>query len=44
MGEKRTAYWMLVGKPGERPLGRHTGRLKNNNKTDCGEKQWGGTD
>jgi len=35
MGERRDVYMFLVGKPeGERPLGRHKGKLKNNIKMD----------
>jgi hypothetical protein len=37
MGEKRNAYWVLVGKPeGKRPLGRHRLRWE-----DLGEMGWG---
>jgi hypothetical protein len=38
MGEKRTAYRILVGKPeGKRPLGRPRRRLVNNVKIDLRE-------
>jgi hypothetical protein len=40
MGEKRNAYWLLVGKPeGKRPLGRSTRRW-----VDLGEVGWGDVD
>jgi hypothetical protein len=38
MGEKRTAYRIIVGKPeGKRPLGRPRRRWKDNIKTDLRE-------
>jgi hypothetical protein len=45
IGEKRTAYRLLVGKPeGRRPLGRPRRRWVDNIKTDLGERLrgWGG--
>jgi hypothetical protein len=45
MGEKRDAYWLLVGKPeGKRPLGRPRLRLVDIIKTDIVEIGWGGVD
>jgi hypothetical protein len=46
MGEKRTAYRLLVGKPeGRRPLGRPRRRWMDNIRTDlvevgCGDVDW----
>jgi hypothetical protein len=41
MGQKRTAYRILVGKPeGKRPLGRPTRRWVNNIKIDLRETEW----
>jgi hypothetical protein len=41
MGEKRTAYRVLVGKPeGKRPLGRSRRRWVDNIKTDLREIEW----
>jgi hypothetical protein len=41
MGEKRNAYWLLVGKPeGKRPLGRPRCRWADHTKTDLGEIGW----
>jgi hypothetical protein len=41
MGEKRNAYWLLVGKPeGKRPLGRPRRRWVDNNRTNLGEVGW----
>ena len=46
MGEKRSVYRVLVGKPeGKRPLGRHRRRWEDNIKTDleevgCGVMDW----
>jgi hypothetical protein len=38
MGEKRSLYRVLVGKPeGKRPLGRHKLRWEDNIKMDCQE-------
>jgi len=35
MGEGRSVYWVLVGKPeGKRPLGRHRRRWEDNIKRD----------
>jgi hypothetical protein len=43
MGEKRTAYRILVGKPGgKRPLGRHRHRWEENIRMDLREIGWGG--
>jgi hypothetical protein len=43
MGEKRTAYRILVGKPeGKRPLGRPTCRWADNIQTDLREVRWSG--
>jgi hypothetical protein len=45
MGEKRTAYRILVGKPeGKRPLGRLRRRWEDNIKKDLRETGWGGMD
>jgi hypothetical protein len=45
MGEKRNAYWLLVGKPdGKRPLGKSRRRLVGNIKMDLLEIGWGGVD
>jgi hypothetical protein len=45
MGEKRNAYWILVGKPeGKRPLGRPRRRWVDNIKMDLTETQWNGVD
>jgi hypothetical protein len=45
MGEKRNAYWILVGKPeGKRPLGRPRHRWVDNIRMDLGEIGWGGMD
>jgi hypothetical protein len=45
MGEKRSAYRILVGKPeGERPLRRPRYRWLDNIKIDHGEIGWGGLD
>jgi hypothetical protein len=42
MGEKRTAYVLLVGKPdGKRPLGRSRYRWVDNIKMDLVEIGWG---
>jgi hypothetical protein len=41
MGEKRTAYRLLVGKPkGKRPLGRPRCRWLDNIRMDLGEVGW----
>jgi hypothetical protein len=43
MGEKRNAYWILVGKPdGKRPLGRPRRRWMDNIKMDLREIRWDG--
>jgi hypothetical protein len=43
MGEKRTAYRLLMGKPeGKRPLGRPRRRWVDNIKMDFGERALGG--
>jgi hypothetical protein len=43
MGEKRGAYWILVGRPeGRRPLGRPRRRWEDNIKTDLQKVGWGG--
>jgi hypothetical protein len=45
MGEKRNAYWILVGKPeGKRPLGKPRGKLVDNIKTDLRGIRWDGMD
>jgi hypothetical protein len=45
MGEKRSAYEILVGKlEGKRPLGRPRHRWENNIKMDLREIGWGGMD
>jgi hypothetical protein len=45
IGEKRTAYRILVGKPvGERPLGRPRRRWVENIKMDLREIVWDGVD
>jgi hypothetical protein len=45
MGEKRTVYRLLVGKPeGRRPLGRPRRRLVDNIRMDLGEVEWGYVD
>jgi hypothetical protein len=45
MGEKRTAYRILVGKPeGKRPLGRLRRRWDDNIKMNLREIGWGGMD
>jgi hypothetical protein len=45
MGEKRTAYRLLVGKAeGERPLGRPRHRWVDNIRMDLGEMLWGDVD
>jgi hypothetical protein len=45
MGEKRTAYRILVGKPEEkRPLGRPRRRWEDNIRMDLREIGWGGMD
>jgi hypothetical protein len=42
MGEKRSAYRILVGRPeGRRPLGRPRRRWEDNIKTDLQEVGWG---
>jgi hypothetical protein len=44
-GEKRDAYWKLVGKPeGKRPLGRPRSRWFYNIKMNLREIGWDGTD
>jgi hypothetical protein len=41
MGEKRNAYWILVGKPeGKKPLGRPRRRWVDNIKMDLREVGW----
>ena len=43
MGDRRGAYWVLVGKPeGRRPLGRPRRRWEDNIKVDLQEFGWGG--
>jgi hypothetical protein len=43
MGEKRNAYWILVGKPeGKRPLGRPRSWWMDNIKIDLREIGWDG--
>jgi hypothetical protein len=45
MGEKRNAYWVLVGKPeGKRPLRRPRRRWVDNIKMDLRETGWDGLD
>jgi hypothetical protein len=45
MGETRSAYIILVGKPeGKRPLGRPRRRWEDNIKVDLRETGWGGMD
>jgi hypothetical protein len=45
MGEKRSAYRLLVGKPeGKRPLGRPRRRWVDNIRMDLGELGWGDVD
>jgi hypothetical protein len=45
IGEKRNAYWILVGKPeGKRPPGRPRRRWVGNIKMDLGEIKLGGID
>jgi hypothetical protein len=45
MGEKRNAYWLLVGKPeGRRPLGRPRRRWVDNIRMDLVEVGWGDAD
>jgi hypothetical protein len=45
MGEKRSAYRILVGKPdGKRPLGRRRRRWEDNIKKDLREIGWGDMD
>jgi hypothetical protein len=45
MGERRSAYRALVGKPeGRRPLERPRRRWKDNVKMDLREVGWGGVD
>jgi hypothetical protein len=42
MGEKRNAYWLLVGTPeGKRPLGRPRHMSVDNIRMDLGEVGWG---
>jgi hypothetical protein len=42
MGERRGAYWALMGKPeGRRPLGRSKHRWEDNIKMDFREVEWG---
>jgi hypothetical protein len=44
-GEKRSAYRILVGKPGvKRPLGRPRRKWEDNIKMDLREIGWGGMD
>jgi len=39
IGDRRGAYWVLIGKPeGKRPLGRPRHRWENNNKIDL--RKW----
>jgi hypothetical protein len=45
MGEKRSAYRILVGRPeGRRPLGRPRRRWEDNIKMDLQDVGWGGID
>jgi hypothetical protein len=45
MGEKRSTYRLLVGKPeGKRPLGRPRRRWVDNIRMDLGEVEWGVVD
>jgi hypothetical protein len=45
MGERMSAYRLLVGKPeGRRPLGRPRRRWVDNIKMDLGEIEWDGMD
>jgi hypothetical protein len=45
MGEKRTTYRVLAGKPeGKRPLGRPRRRWEDNIRIDLREIGWGGID
>jgi hypothetical protein len=45
MGEKRSAFELLVGKPqGKRPLGRTRRRWVDNIRTNLGEVGWGDVD
>jgi hypothetical protein len=45
MGEKRSAYRLLVGRPeGKRPLGRPRRRWVDNIRIDFGEVGWGDVD
>ena len=45
MGDRRDAYWVLVGKPGgKRPLGRPKRRWEDNIKMDLQEVGCGGLD
>jgi hypothetical protein len=45
MGEKRSAFGLLVGKPaGGRPLGRPRRMWVDNIKVDLGDKGWGSVD
>jgi hypothetical protein len=44
-GDKRNAYWILVGKPeGKRPLGRPRRRWTDNIRMDLRKIGWGGVD
>jgi hypothetical protein len=44
-GEKRNAYWLLVGKPeGRRPLGRPRRRWVDDIRVDLVEVGWGDVD
>jgi hypothetical protein len=45
MGDRRGAYWVLVGTPeGKRPLGRPRRTLEDNIKMDLQELGWGAMD
>jgi hypothetical protein len=45
LGEKRNAYWILVGKQeGKRPLGGPRRRCEDNIRMDLREIGWGGMD